>query len=449
MNFKTPSTLLILSTLLCPLATGSDVVTLKHGNTISGEILALGKEAISLKIPHADTPLRVKGDQLINLQFDNVKTKNLPTHSERITLVNGDVFPADITSLDSNSLKLETWFAGPLTISRDHLRSVYFGVKPQPLIYQGPNGLDGWEHDNDWIADSDNGNTLYSVDNGTIGRDLELPSNFIFNIHLEWQHSPSVRIHLCTDTTDSSEIQDSYQITFGNQGVQLRYRPSLHLNEQTLFLGEARVRPADIIKNTLALELRINRDTREIHLNIDGKPYGTYQDQSPPPAGSSVIIESRSGGQRTHEIIGVSVYQWDTITHLLHREDRVNNSSLDTVSIADGDRYSGKILAITPSLGEQGPLLNMETPLISSPLQIPAQDCSVLHFSEHPDSDESPSGNFLLALISGGTLGLDSIELGETLKARHPLLGLLNLDRRILSQINRRSATKNTSTVKD
>lgn len=430
---------LLMASILTLSSSAQDLVTLNGGQNIRGKILSLGKEIVAVDSPHSSAPLKIKGTSVRQLEFQGSAQADLPRHSEQITLINGDVFPAEVLSLDETHLQVETWFAGPLSLPRKQLRSVHYGMKPQTLLYSGLQGLDDWNHQNDWSTSEENGLTLYSTNTGSINRTIDYSESFIFQTTIRWQNTPNISFYLAADSQKISNCKNAYRFTLGNQGIQVdRLIPLEQPRPNFSSLGDIRLKPSGMPKKLLNIEARVNRPARTLQIYLDGILQKTFGDQAEPPAGTHLIVESRSSGHRTHELVQLRIMEWDTKTQKLHREGPVEDPSVDTLSLADGDRYSGEILSIKAAT-EDNETLTMRSPLIKKDLEIPTSACSVLHFRKAIETPAA-SGTFGLALINGGTLGLQSIQLGSQLKADHPLLGELSLDRRILSQITRHQA---------
>ncbi len=440
MNFKITLLSACLPAIALLPASASDQITLKQGNVIHGKIISLETDLIEIKTPHAETPLKVKGQTLQHLKFDQETAKDLPTHSEKITLKNGDVFPAEVLSLDHEKLKVQTWFAGTIDIPRPHVKSVHYGLKPQPLIYQGPKDIKEWRQQNSWAEDQKTKNSFFSTNTGEISKAIAIPKNFIFQTTLSWRNTPNIRIYLCANDHETKFCLNAYRISFSGQNIQLERLIEKNKSEvESQFLGDIGTKTTDFPTNQFKLEVRANREDRTLAVYLDGHLRKTFLDQNPAPKGNIMIFESLIPRRQSHIIEHIACYEWDTITQHLHREGPVDDPKLDSVSVADGDRYSGKIIGISE---EQ---LTLRSPVIDHPLEIPTSHCSVLHFeNEHPK--QITRGAFGLNLANGGTLGLESIQLDQELRAQHPMLGKLNLDRRILSSITRQakqSATQN------
>lgn len=425
------------SLLLAGPTLAQDLVTLKTGDVFSGEVIALSDGIITLQSPHSQKPLRVKNEKLKKLNFGEQSTGDLPKDSQVINLRNGDSMPGKIVALSDTHVTVQTWFAGQLEIPRSQIESLFFGVTPQTTIYQGPNDLSNWEgNNNEWELTS---GRLSSRDRGTVGKDFELPDNFIFSTRFTWENSPNLRIHLCSDSvTKVGEAgTNSYLLYINSQGVQIKKvspNPSdtSRLLYKTLVSYESRLR--DINSQSIDIELRVDRSNRMIQLSIDGEEIAPGFDPDATPTGSYIVFESLSSNRRDAQIEKIHIQKWDTKTQRFRAEPRANDES-DTLTVDDGDRFSGEIISFDPESPEQ--LFVVRSPQSEQPFSIPLQNCSVMYFAKEDPLPESV-GEYRLDLQTGGSMTISDIKLGgQNLEATHPWLGQISLDRRIMSSISK------------
>lgn len=414
-----------------------DLVALKTGEVFTGEVAALSEGIITVNSPHSNQPLRIWNNQLQKLRFDINNSTEIPKNSQRINLRNQDTLPGEIVALSDTHVSVETWFAGLLEIPREQIDSIFFGVTPQETIYRGPKDLSSWQgNENQWELTS---GRLSSRDRGSIGKDFNLPENFIFSTKFTWENSPNLRIHLCSESvTKAGEAgTNSYLLYINSQGIQIK-RVSPHPKEesrllyQTLSSYESRL--SDISAQVIDLECRVDRSNRSVQLSVNGEDIPTGFDPSEPPRGTYIVFESLSSNRRDTQIEDIHVQKWDTQTQRFRAEPRASDTS-DTLTVDDGDRFSGAILSLNTQPGEESFVISC--PQSEAPLTIPVKNCSVMYFSKKDSLPES-TGDYYLELQTGGRLTIANIKLGSThLEANHPWLGPLTLDRRIMSSIHK------------
>ena len=432
---------LLLTSSLCLNAMATDLVTLNNGNLFKGKVLGLADNTIRLNSPHSSSPLRIVGEKLRHIRFDNGDLRNNPNHSQLINLKNGDSLPGQVTALDEATLSFDTWFAGSLKVSRQDVDSVYFGVTPQKPLFQGPEGIDEWEHENDWDYFD---NSLRASRAGAIGREMNLPKDFILSTTITWHNSPQLQVFLCSDapSIDPELGSNNYLLKINPSGLEVRRQLSKEVQGSryhSLLSSKLNLNSFKSGNKALTVELRINRREGIIHLYLDGEYIKQGIDPKTPPTGTCLIYDSTSSSRQDLHIRNIILKEWDTVTQKLRRESRADKQS-DTLATGDGDRYSGNVTGFK-NIDDQGHF-TVSSPLLGEPLAIPSEHCSVIYFSEKEQA-LSKRHPFKLAMHSGGALSLSEVTLGDnTLSATHPSLGDLNMDRRILSEITRHKIIK-------
>jgi hypothetical protein len=423
------------------IAQANDQISLKNGDLFFGKVIALKGGLIELQTPHSEAPLKILNKDLVKLNFSAADSADetpdeLPKNSQELYLRNGDSIPGEVVGLTPTHLSFQTWFTGLLEIPREKIDSVFFGVTPQRTVFRGPIGIEGWSQGNNGRWRYEDG-TLTSRDKGFIGRDLKLPENFIFGADISWESSPNIRIHLCTDKPQPQDdgTSNSYLLNLNSGGVQVRrVMPAGAQGPKFKTLITSTRAPGSKGSNTCQLELRVDRATKILQLYLDGEKLGQGIDPTESPEGSALLLESMSSGSSDNSIRNIIVHEWDTTTQLLRREPRAEDQ-LDTLSVDDGDRFSGKILSYNPA--DPAKPFTVKTPLSPEPISIPLENCAVMYFTKGENAPKSV-GQYRLALRTGGNLSLSRIQLGaEKLKAKHPWLGELEIDRSVMLSITK------------
>jgi len=417
-----PASLAFFATLI---AVAKDQITLKNKDVFVGKVVALKDGVIELETPHSATPLKVINDGLLKLNFAKTDSSELPKNSQILHLRNGDQFPGEITNLTETHVSFDTWFAGTLEVPRELIKSLNFGVTPQKVIATGPKNINDWtqQNSNGWKM---NNGLMTSFRSSFIGKNFSLPENFIFGTDFAWELQPE---------ESQKKIGDSYMISINRSGIDVKrvmpagskgpsYRTIItHATDLESKRGD-RAR----------IELRVNRKDRTLKLYLDGIELEQGIDPSTPPIGTNVLFQSlsnNSGDTIIHEFI---IHEWDTSTQLNRLEPR-ESDELDTLSVNDGDRFSGQITNFNPEGSEN--TFTVQSPLSDEPLLIPLTHCTVMYFAKGESSPPS-KGQYQLDLRSGGQLTLSNIGLGpDKLAATHPWIGDLQIDRRVMNSISK------------
>lgn len=411
-----------------------DQITLKNKDLFIGKVVALKDGLIEFTTPHCASPLKILNKDLVQLNFSDTDTGKLPKNSQVLNLRNGDTFPGHVVSLSETQLGFETWFAGTIEVPRTMVDSVYFGVTPQRTISRGPKDIQDWTQANDGGWTLRNGG-MSSSRPSLIGKNLELPENFIFRATIGWAKTPNMRIHLCSDQLKpiDKETNNSYLISINTVGIEVkRVMPKGSPGPASPTLITHLTKLQELGENEVRLELRANRKTRTLQLYLNDVELEQGLDPAEPPSGSHVLFESQSTARRGTLISNLVIQEWDAATQLQRLEPRAADDK-DTLSVDDGDRFSGKITgydATTPSF-------TVKSPLSPDPIRIPLENCSVMYFASGENAPPA-QGQYQLDLRNGGQLTLSGIRLGkEELDATHPWLGELKVNRRIMRSISK------------
>lgn len=421
---------------------GQDRLTLANEDVFLGKVVAFEEGLIKLKSPHAVAPLGIPHDKLEQLTFADggsgldQSANSLPKNSQQLTLKNGDRFPGQVIALNEEAVTFQTWFAGDLIIPRQEIEAIYFGVLPQRTVYQGPADLESWDLENNrsWRLQDE---TLYALRKSTIGKKFDLPENFIFRSTIGWDNNPNSRLYLCTDdsTVDPSEPDDCYRVQISSSAIEIqRIVREGGKKPEYLQLLKVALNFRSRVSKRVELELRVDRESQIIDLYLDGVKIAKALDPGSPPKGKGVVFESLGHTDGDMTVTDLSINEWDTKTQRLRLEPRAEYD-LDTLSVDDGDRFSGQILSYDPTAPNES--FTIKTTLSPEPVVIPLEHCAVLYFAEGPET-ASADGQYRINLRSGGNLTLSKITLNpETLTANHPWLGRLNIDRRVMSSITK------------
>lgn len=140
-------------------ATRPESVELLNGDIFSGDFLSYdAKDGLKWRHPSIKTPVDFDSKSISILKL---KTATMPVtakrHSFNIKMHNGDELNGDVTEVDANKVTLQTWYAGVLTIPRTAVKSITPRGKFGKLVYEGPDGIQGWVTGNRGLRGAVNG----------------------------------------------------------------------------------------------------------------------------------------------------------------------------------------------------------------------------------------------------------------------------------------------------
>jgi len=406
-----------------------DQVSLKDGSTLRGTVRSIdGNQKVVIDADISAEPVELRASALRSINFE-VKPGEQHSDPQLLHLVNGDILPGTLRSLDVETLVFHTWFAGDLTIKRSNSRSIDFGVTPQKLVYMGPKPLTEWSDNDDWEWED---GKLTCDTSGTIAAENVLPRQFILRFRLDWETGPNFRIYFCDDYLKRTGNADRYYFELNSMGSQLK-RQTTEGGRRWHTLAQSHRRPEEFRGRGVNVELRVDRERRQIYVYLNGEKLQRTPDPIDSfPTGTGIMLQSQAGGDLKNIVSHLEIYEWDAITELRRNEGHEDPDTDGLVDV-EGQHLSGSAVRIEED-AEKTRLI-FESPFNNEPLKVGTGRISSLYFKRSPDP---PRGEAPIQfdLRGGGKLRLSSLELGEKqLKANHPLLGPLNLNRASLEQL--------------
>lgn len=423
-------------------APAEDRVSLKNGNMLRGVVREIESDAkhgkIVLDSKLSPKPILLRGDALraINFEFTAAEQQG---HPELLHLVNGDILPGSVRSLDDQEIVLKTWYAGEIPIKRKHVAAVDFGVTPQKLVFQGPEGLANWINNDDWEFED---GKLVCDTSGTIARDDILPRNFILRFRIEWENSPNFRIYFCDDLLKRTGAADRYYFEVNSAGLQLR-RQTSEGDRRWFNLAQSHRRPEEFPGRGIDVEIRVDRERRLIYLYLNGEKLQRCPDPIDNfPTGKGIMLQSQAGGDLKNIVPFIEVYEWDAVTQL-RRSEGHEDPKTDGVVDVEGQHFSGEALRMEKDAGVSR--IIFRSPFKKDPLRVRTNQICSLYFKSMGEPPEDQA-QIQFELRGGGKLQLSRLALGkQNLTAIHPLLGRLTLSRPALEQLSVRSVEDETS----
>ncbi|MEO0018143.1 MAG: hypothetical protein RLZZ522_1426, partial [Verrucomicrobiota bacterium] len=218
--------LALLAAMMPPQVVADDLI-LEGKEQLSGKVLAIDLDGtVLLDTPLAPEPVALNGESVSKVLFSASEVK-IPPAGCQVALLNGDVLPAEIETIDGRHLTLRSSVAGPLVIPRAMVSSLSFGASQSEVIFAGPDGLGGWTQDPPaaaaWAFDK---GALRAGATGTISRQLELPQNFIVRFKLAWDASPNFKFHFASPVKAGEGAVDQYYLQFSSAGFEIKRESS-------------------------------------------------------------------------------------------------------------------------------------------------------------------------------------------------------------------------------
>lgn len=410
----------------------ADEVSLGVAGKISGTVESVNETGeMLLRSPLSPDPLIVEGKHLRAIEFEK-KQKSSLSSPNVVYLKNGEVFPAEITSLDDKKLECKTGWAGNLSIDRQVIDSLHFGTSENELLYRGPNDKE-WQLGSAWKFNDDG---LVSSSYGPVSRKFEsFPERYIIGFTCSWVGNAGIQCFFAGSSANQNDEKDAYMLTFNNGGLELKRR-STHSNKYTSLAGFNDFLPQDMEDNEIDVEVRVDNTNRLLQLIVNGKVLRSSiidpEETGPMPKGSMVNFICTSGPKDTHTLTNIRLSAWGSSGAEARLEKRTDHKN-DVMFDVESNRSTGVLKSITT---DKEPMILFENPHDPEPKPLAASKVAVIYFSgEAPDSKKP---TYELKLVGIGRLQIDSFTIADgTLHSTHPLLGELQIPTALIIDISR------------
>jgi hypothetical protein len=424
----------------------ADELRLLGDSRLSGDVLAIRDDgSVELVSPLSPDPLRLKASAVRQVVFsDSFELPALPT--ARVELINGDLLPVQVESLDKDVLQVSSPIAGSLKIPRGAIKSLQMGVYPDRYIYSGPG-----DDRSEWINEggtawSIGANELQIEGPGRIARLLPPAEQFVVRFDFSWSANPNLQFYFADPLEGPNLAVDRYYLQFGAAGMEVkreakgtkRWQPLHSLNRQ----------PGHYVASRIHIEIRVDRRQQMLELLINGEFENRFWDPiAGAPTAGGIAFVSNAQPTTTQTIRNIEVLHWDAAGDR-HRTEERGDATVDALISSQGDRMEGNLQEIVQS--EDGPVFVFKSDFQDAPAQLGELDVSTIFFANgaEPAADPANAHPFSLKLHGNGVLQVASCSFaGDLIEAQHPLLGPLSLRRSGVTALER-SAPKSPAVPK-
>lgn len=407
-------------------------VSLKGEGKLTGEITGMDAEgAITLVSPVSGAPLQLLGDQVEKIDFGSPRDKFL-LPDQRLELTNGDILPVTVTSMDNGLLRVESPVLGALTVPREAVSSLQFGIIPQKTIYSGPADFSGWKRseggERAWQLEDD---TFVAKGHGTLTRDAGLPEKFVIRFTFAWRNHPNFQFGFAEGAKTAGE---RYLMEFGGSGLALFRESRNRARTPIVMLARG---PEQFPQKKMDVEIRGDRSRGLLELRINGELEGRYTDPIQPfPVGTGVSLTSRAARESGQGVGDIRILEWDDRSDR-HRSEERGDGKSDSLIGRYGERFGGNLESIRADGASKVYLFKSD--FQKDPLELPEEEVSTVFLGGAAKPSKSDKvGGLILNLRGHGTMRLSSCVLeGDTVRVAHPLLGSLEFDRSGIASIER------------
>lgn len=339
-----------------PQGNPTDSVLFTNGDFLYGKLLAIGPQhAVRWQHPDADAPIEFKSTNISEIDLSSSHRSIDETNNCKIDFINNDSLKGNLVSCDKESVVVDTTYAGQLHLSRALLESLVIVPQPQPAIFEGPTGLEGWTEGKSVAAPmvesglfSYRNGAFYATKAASIARDLHLPDTAQIEFDLTWKNTLHMAIALYTDTLQpvplaSKENGRDFGGFYSFQ-VNSSYLDLMPIKKMDPLksLGAIAV-PALMQRNHAHFDLRTSKRDRKIALLINGVLVKEWGDPDG-FAGEGTMMRFVHQGQGSIKLSNIRIRPWNG--QLEQPTPAPAHRPTDSVRLADGTRLNGQIQGI-------------------------------------------------------------------------------------------------------
>ncbi|MDC0087962.1 hypothetical protein OAI07_00305 [Akkermansiaceae bacterium] len=430
-----PSIVLITSILLLALG-HADVLTLKDDDILTGSVSSIIDDSLTLQSVATENIIQVKTDALKAINFSNPNPVPL-SHSELVTLKNGDLIPCSISSLNEKNLNIDTWFAGTLRIPRTSLSTVQFGITQPTIIFNDDPNLSDWEIERgqwDVVTETTHGITkkyYECLSRGSIAKKIETPNNIHIRYDLKWNTSINFTFKFCADNKGAEAKQSAYKLFINYDGVQI----TRHLNGSEKNLLNSHIKINDLQDKKIRVSIHLNKESGEIHTSINDKLIDTTSyDKITPVDGHYMIFNIGSGD-------GSRISNFKITESTLTKNHSIQINSLSDVSDLLIDQESNQLeggiqfIKNNPSTGKS--IISFRPKgATDQALEIPESRINALYFGRVDDDELIEKPSIKATTVDKGVIHFNDLKIiDQKIIGKHSDLGDCEMDLKALLSI--------------
>ena len=340
----------------------TSILTFADETIITGQPLSVQADQKTLKLnsPSLQGETLLKTNQLLEMAL-NGKPKTIESDHYALATIKPhhkdphmDTLRGRLVHLDEETITLDTWYAGRLTLKRSLVHALDI-FKQSPTFYSGPNGPEGWvtsdgDLEDNWTFKN---RAMTSKSRRGAARKIQVPERAKIHASVSWKGSPYFRILLFSENPNSDYPDTGYNLNVQTTRLTL-YRSEPGQQSKDVFNERIEsIREVDEIDVTIYLD-RTKDGANAVYL--DGKKIGEWTDVD------DTILTGEwlhfVPGQRNTplRISNISVSQWDGTLPAssdgeeVPKEDDGLGLTGQEVRLANGDVITGSIQKIDKNL---------------------------------------------------------------------------------------------------
>jgi hypothetical protein len=369
-----------------------DSILFRNGDTFYGRLKSIELQGgVQWASPDALEVIEFLPEAVSEIQLgDRPSPVMATTNSCQIHFTNQDVLEGNLVLCDNDKVVLETWYAGKMTIPRRMVQFILPRTPPNPPLFEGPSGMEGWTmgkvaatavaNAGEWRYRD---GAFYANQSASIARDLKLPDVASIQFEIAWKEVLHMAVALYTDYLQPISLQSKetepdfggfYSLQISSYAVNLL---PITKNDPIRYLGPVPV-PVLSQKNKAQIEIRVNKPKRIIALLVDGTLVKQWIDTED-FVGKGTGLRFVHQGQGAIKLNKLRISEWDG--QFEETPSPNPNGKQDIAKLANGDKVMGDVLNVSDS--------KMTFFVTGSKLEIPMNRVKLVEFAAQK-TDRAP-----------------------------------------------------------
>lgn len=396
---------------------------------ITGKVLNihLKDKILNLKSPSLRGKAQLNTSQLLEISLPG-KARELDSDHYALATIkqhfrdsHQDTLRGRLVNLDENTITLDTWYAGELTLKRSLVHSLDIFTH-SPNFYAGPNGPDGWTSASGKLEDNwtFKNRSMISKSHHGVARQIAIPERAKISLTASWKNAPYFRIFFLSTDGKSQSPQSAYSLNVRQNRLTLHRSSN---GQRTIEVFNEAVRNlSELEQSTLTIYLDRSPEGKNA-VYLDDKHIATWADVDDKSLTGEwlQIIPNRNTPLK---ISNISVNQWDGIFPL-SQQDHDDKKDLEStapkldgqeIRLSNGDIVIGNIKNIDKDLA------HLDTSF--GKVEVPLRHMKNIMLADMEDEDLMESRDIRAWFHEGGyvTIRMESFD-GKNIKGYSQVYG--------------------------
>jgi len=200
------------------------VVRFSNNDRLTGSVVSLSADTLVWKSPVLEKPTPFFLRRVMDISLPSAEPDHAAEHEATLKLTNGDTVCGQLASVTDDSITMDTWYAGRLTLNRLMVTDVKITAKSS-YVYRGPNGMEDWKQPaaKNRSAWTYGRGAFRSNGTGDIAHDDLLPEQCSIAFDIAWK-GDAIALKVLAFTTDATpgNMNTGYELSLQRGSVYLR-----------------------------------------------------------------------------------------------------------------------------------------------------------------------------------------------------------------------------------